>query len=251
MADVSRYLTAGEIINRAAVEVGLAPVVDAFASADPAFRQLRTLITSCGQTLIQDYPWQRLHALFELVTDSADSGEYELPADFSYMLDQTGWQRGGPAVWPLLGPASPQVWSYLKARQLYSATLYVWFRISDGKFNVFPDDPVPDGIPITFEYVSRAWVIGDGDDGPESRKDKVTEDADIVLFEPILIINFLKLKFLAAKGFDTTDAKNEFSLSIESWKGKDNSAPVLNAGRPFQGMRYLDSRNVPETGFGG
>ena len=250
MADVRRYWTAGDLINRAAVEVGLASVNNVFSSADPSFKQLRTLITSCGQTLIQDYPWQRLNARFELTTSSADSGEYDLPADFSYMIDQTGWQQGGPAVWPLLGPASPQVWSYLKARELFTSTLYVWFRISDGKFNIFPDSPVPDGIPIAFEYISRAWVLGEGDAGPQSLKDVVTADADMVLFEPILMVNFLKMKFLAAKGFDTTDAKNEFNLSLDSWKGKDNSAPILNAGRGFSNWRMLDGYNVPETGFG-
>jgi hypothetical protein len=250
MTDVSRFLTAEEIINRAAVEVGLAPAGDPFQSNDPSFRQLRTLITACGQTLIQDYPWQGLQRSFSLTTNSGDSGEYDLPADFSYMIDQTGWQRGGPATWPLLGPASPQVWSFLLAQQLYSQSLYVWFRLANGKFNVFPNDPVPDGVPIAFEYISRAWVVGDGDAGPNSEKDKVTSGADVIKFEPILIINYLKLKFLTAKGFDTTEAKNDFTLSLDSWKGKDNSAPILNAGaRPF-GPRYLDMQNVPDTGFG-
>lgn len=250
MADINRYITAGEVINRAAVECGLAPVVDPFASADPSYRQLHYLLTSCGQTLIQDYPWQRLQLKHEITTSSADDGEYDLPVDFSYMIDQTGWQQGGPSVWPLLGPASPQVWSYLEARQLYSVSLYVWFRIAQGKFNVFPNDPVPDGIPIAFEYISRGWVIGEGDQGPESIKDQVTATGDIVLFEPVLIVKYLRLKFLSAKGFDTTSAKADFDLSLESWKGKDNSAPVLNAGRSMDLHRLIDGNNIPDTGYG-
>jgi hypothetical protein len=250
MADVSRYITANEIINRAAVECGLAPVTDVFSSADPSFRQLRMLLTSCGQTLIQDFPWQGLIRKFELVTSDLDDGVYDLPADFSYMIDQTGWQQGGPSVWPLMGPASPQIWSYLEASQIYSKTLFVWFRLQDGKFNVFPNDPPPDGVPIVFQYISRAWVIGDGDAGPESEKDYVDNNSDIIRFEPILIVSYLKLKFMQAKGFDTQSVQADFDRALDSWKGKDQSAPILNTGgRPF-GPRYLDYMNVPETGYG-
>ena len=103
MADLNRYLTAEDIINRASVEVGLNLTGDPFASNDPSARQMRTLLTSCGQTLIQDYPWQGLQRKFQLTTQPGDSGSYDLPADFSYMIDQTDWQQGGPAVWPLMG----------------------------------------------------------------------------------------------------------------------------------------------------
>lgn len=250
MADVSRYLTANDIVNRAAVECGLAPVTDVFASADPSFRQLRTLLTSCGQTLIQDFPWQGLLRDYEVVTTLVGDGTYDLPADYSYMIDQTGWQRGGPAVWPLMGPASPQMWSYLEASGIYSKTLFVWFRLEMGKLAVYPNDPPVDGVPISFQYISRAWVIGDGDEGPLSEKDHVDNNADVVQFEPIMIIAYLKLKFMQSKGFDTQSVQQDFDRALDSWKGKDHSAPILNTGgRPF-GPRLLDFMNVPETGYG-
>jgi hypothetical protein len=76
--------------------------------------------------------------------------------------------------------------------------------------------------------------------------------ADIVLFEPILFIKKLKLAWLQAKGFDTTKAQDEFDAALESWIGKDTSAPVLNvAGNGMFGLRFLDGViNVPETKYG-
>lgn len=249
MANVNRYMTAKEIINRAAVEVGLAPVTDPFTSPDPLFRQMIYLLDSCGQTLMQDYPWQRFQVPYELTTQVGDSGNYDLPTDFAYMIDQTGWQQGGPAVWPLMGPASPQIWTFLKAAQIYSQNIYVWFRIKEGQFSLFPQPP-PVGIPIAFEYISRGWAQGPDVGAGPVMMDHVTAGEDIVLYEPRVIINYLRLKFLTAKGFDTAAAQGDFAMSLESWKGKDNSAPILNAGRPFEGYRFLDNMNVPATGFG-
>ena len=237
MANLNRYLTAQAIVNRSAIEIGLAAVGDVFASTDPAIVQLRTLLTSCGQTLIQDYPWQRLLAEFTMTTAINDSGVYNLPDDFSYMIDQTGWQRGGPAIWPLQGPASPQTWSYLKASSLYRITLFAWFRLADGKFEIFPQ-PVTSVFPISFQYVSRGWIKA-GD--TITLKDAVTADDDLVLFEPILIVNYLKLKFKAAKGFDTTTEQKDFEDSLQSWEGKDASGAVLNQGRTIVPFYYLGS----------
>ena len=226
MANLNRYLTAQEIVNRSAVECGLSAVSDVFASQDPAIVQLRTLLTSAGQTLIQDYIWQRLLMSYEFTALAGDSGTYDLPADFSYMIDQTGWQQGGPAIAPLMGPASPQIWSYLKASSLYSVSLYVWFRIAEGKLELYPQ-PVVSDVPISYQYVSRGWVLA-GD--LTTLQDSVTNNGDTVLFEPIMIVNFLNLKFLTAKGFDTTSATQNFQSSLRSWEGKDASAPILNQG---------------------
>jgi hypothetical protein len=189
----------------------------------------------------------RRHAF---TTQPGDTGEYDLPADFSYMLDQTGWQQGVPgSAWPLLGPASPQAWSYLEASELFNITLYAWFRIKEGKFNLWPQPP-PVGIPIAFEYVSRAWVKAG--DQVDTYRDNVQIPGDFVLYEPILIVKKLKLAWLQAKGFDSTKAEDEYVASLEAWKGKDQASPVLNLnGGTGVGFRFLDGvNNVPQTGFG-
>lgn len=249
MANVKRFISANEVINRAAVEVGLNPVNDAFATPDPSFQSLRYLLTSCGQQLVEEFDWNISMRTHEFTTQAGDSGVYDLPDDFSYMIDQTGWQQGSPgAAFPLLGPATPQWWSYLEATKLLNVTIYAWFRIKEGKLNLWPQPP-PVGIPIRYEYVSRAWVRAG--DQIDVFRDVPQGPSDIILYEPILIVKKLKLAFLQAKGFDTMKAEDEYEASLEAWKGKDQSAPRLSLTRGFPGYRMLDGfNNVPETGLG-
>lgn len=250
MANVARFISANDVINRAAVECGLNPVNDVFATPDPNFQSFRYLLNSAGQTLVQEFDWNVSMRKHEFVTQVGDSGEYDLPPDFSYMIDQTGWQQGVPgSAWPLLGPASPQAWSYLEASELFSVTIYAWFRIKEGKFNLWPQPPPPD-IPISFEYVSRAWVKAG--DQVDVYRDTVQIPSDLVLYEPILIVKALKLAWLQAKGFDSQKAEDEYVAALEAWKGKDQASPVLNlTGGTGVGFRFLNGwANVPETGFG-
>ena len=61
----------------------------------------------------------------------------------------------------------------------------------------------------------------------------------------------LKMKFLEAKGFDSTKASDSFWAAFQANTGKDNSAPILTAGG-FRGMvPYLDAyRNIGDSGYG-
>jgi hypothetical protein len=248
---MARFQSIGDLINRVAVSVGLNKTNDPFASADPAFVQLCTLATEAGQDLVQENAWQQLERTHKFTTASGDTGLYDLPADFGYMIDQTGWQQGTPgSAYPLLGPASSQWWSYLEASQLYTVTIYAWFRISDGKLQLWPQPPAA-GIPIAYKYVSRDWVL-DASSPPSAPvyKDSVQTSADTPLYEPILFLKKLKLMFLTAKGFDTTKAEDEYEAALESWKGKDKSAPILSLTSTYAGNRMLDGMNVPETGYG-
>lgn len=252
-----RFQTAGELLNRVAVGVGLESTSDPFASADHAYIQLRMLANECGQDLIMvdGCPWQQLERDASFTTASGDSGDYDLPADFAYMIDQTGWQQGVPAAaYPLLGPASAQYWSYLEASQSLSLTLYAWFRLAQGQLKLWPQPP-PVGIPIAYRYLSRYWVLDGASPpppAPQIYKEALTATADVVLFEPILFLKKLKLAFLQAKGFDTTKAEDEFQLALESCKGKDKSAPILCLNGPVGFTPPLLNlyTNVPETGVG-
>jgi len=90
---MARQQTANDIINRAALEVGLTPVADPAGSVAEEFVQLKGLLTAAGQELVELHPWQFLTGLFEFTTEESDSGDYDLPDDFAYMIDQTGWDR--------------------------------------------------------------------------------------------------------------------------------------------------------------
>ncbi len=310
----SRYVTCKEIINRAATEVGLTPIADPFASTDPSFVQLRTLLTSCGQNLVGSYDWQQLRRQYSVTTidtelyiehgafsagtaftvgqtvtgatsgatgvidevgsgyvavssvtgtfqvgenisqpgpDTAavtalrDNGEYNLPDDFDRMIDQTNWDRTNRV--PIMGPLSPQQWQYLLGMELASDTIYAMFRIMDGLFNILPQPP-PVGLNVVYEYISINW-IQDAVDSTEFHN-VADANADIVLFNPEMIIQYLRYKFLSAKGFATKAAGDDFAKAYENATGGNKGAPILNAGRRKGGIRFLDLSNIPDSGYG-
>lgn len=242
MANINRFLTAKEIINTAAVEVGLTAVEDPVGSSDPAFKQLTQLLTSCGRELVTKCEWQQLvreHA-FTTTTDT----EYDLPEDFAYMIDQSGWELDSSN--PLGGPLNSQLWTRVIGGGFSVTSVSLSFRIAQGQIWVFPQPPTA-GLDVTFEYISLCWIWQGGDD--TVRADNITMNSDVVLFPNILISKMLKYRFLAAKGFDVREARQEYTEALDSWTSRDKPAPVLSL-TGSKSTRFLDWDNVPESGYG-
>ena len=241
-------IIANEILNRVAAEVGIAPIVDPIASTDPFFIQLRYLLNTAGEELMQAYPWEKLVRSHQIVTQAGDSGEYDMPTDFGYILNQTEWDRTNNIS--MGGPLSAQEWTYLKGRDLASNTLYASFRISQGKFNVFPTSPAA-GLDLNFEYITSNWVIeGTSPPSAPTYKAAVEIASDIPLFDKTLITRALKVKYLESGGFDTTKAQGDYNQIFAFLTGTDKGAGILNAGGRGGGYPYLNSYNTPDTGFG-
>ena len=244
---MARLATAAEIINRVALEVGLSPAVDPYSSTNDAFEQLTGLLNAAGQELVELHAWQRFKRTHTFST-TLDENEYDLPDDFSYMVDQTGWDRTNQL--PLFGPTSSQMWAYLAGRNLTDQTVYITFRENDGKIVVYPESPTV-GLSIAFEYVSRNWVQDPSTPGYAGRQDEADSASLQILYEPILIQKFLKAKFLEAKGFDASSARLEFENMFLSRTGKDEGAPVLSASNRVGGIHYLSPyTNTGDTNFG-
>ena len=191
---MARYQTANDLINRVLAETGLAPVTDPYASADPAIQQLTYLLNTAGQELIEEYPWANLVRSEQFITQAGDSGKYDLPDDFAYMIDQTGWERAANV--PLFGPLSAQQWTYLLGRDLVNYTIYASFRLADNQFWLFPQPPAA-GLDINYEYISRNWVKAGNQ--ADTFRDHVEVGSDLPLYPPILISRLLKLRFLQAR----------------------------------------------------
>jgi hypothetical protein len=241
---VTSISTINDILNRVAVEVGFTPVTDPWTDTDQHWLQMRYLAQVTGDELVLAYPWEFLNKSHQITTSDQDSGDYPLPADFMDMLDQTGWERSANV--PLMGPLSPQEWTYLLGRDLVSSTIYASFRIKEGKFSIFPQPP-PDGLDVNFEYQSNGWVA----DGADGLQNELLVGTDIPLFDKTMFSRYLKSKWLDAKGFDSTRATDDFSALFSSLTGKDKGARILSAGGGRRGMPYLDNwRNTPDSGYG-
>ena len=119
------------------------------------------------------------------------------------MIPQTGWTRDQNV--PLFGPLSAQEWQYLEGRNLLDSTIYASFRYAENKLRLYPYPP-PDNQEIALEYMSRNWLEKAGG----GYRDSVQANDDTVLYAPILAVKALKRAFLAARGFDTTRADQEY-----------------------------------------
>jgi hypothetical protein len=241
---INTLSTANNILNRVAAEVGVAPVVDPFASSDPTFVKLRYLLNIAGEELVEAHPWEQLLKEHQILTQSGDTGTYPLPSDFAYMINQTGWERSQRV--PLGGPLSPQDWAYLKGRNLASNTLYASFRLIDGQFKIYPEPP-PTGLDINFEYMSTQWVRSAT--MPFTFTDEVTAGDQTPIIHRTLLSRYLKLKFLEATGFDTTKAQDDFNQMFSFLTGTEKGAPILDVGGT-NAYPYLNVGNIPDTGYG-
>jgi len=108
---MAQYDTAKNIINAAAVECGLGVSSDPYASQDPAFVQLVQLLVSAGQELALKFPWEQCVKKYTITTAALDTGDYSLPSDFNWMIDQSGWEA--TQRYPLGGPLDSQDWQML------------------------------------------------------------------------------------------------------------------------------------------
>lgn len=241
------YTTATNVLNDAAVELGLAAVTDPVANTDQAYVQLRYLLNSAGRRLVRMHEWERLVGAHSITTTALDTGEYALPDDFSYMINQTGWEQQENV--PLIGPLTAQDWTYLKGRDLVDQTIYVSFRLQKGVFTIYPNDPVPAGLNITFEYIANTWVL---DTDGTTRQASVDTGTDEILYDRTLITQLTKALWLDSKGFDSTRVWASFNELLEALTGQEKGAPILNAGmgrgRLFPLLHPL--YNTPDTGYG-
>jgi hypothetical protein len=242
---LTTLLSAIDILNRVAAEVGVAPVADPYASVDPSFVKMQYLLNIAGEELLQAHPWEFLIKEHQIVTQAGDTGVYDLPDDFGYMINQTGWERSQQV--PLGGPVTAQDWAYLKAQDTNAPTLYVSFRISEGKFNTHPAPP-PEGLTITFQYVSTRWVRSST--LPYTYFDAVSKGSQTPMYDRTLISRYVKVKYLESLGFDTTKAQDDFTQCFSFLTGKDKGAAILDAGNSGRNFQYIGGGNVPITGFG-
>jgi len=241
---MARQETAKTIINRTAAELAIAASTDPYSSSDELFTQLTSLLNTAGQELVELHPWQVLRKELSFVTNAAvDTGTYDLPSDFGYMIDQTGWDQTNNV--PIGGPLTAQAWSYLEGRGLTSSTIYASFRLAENKLDIYPQPP-PNALTIRFEYISRDWAK----DAGGTSKDWTDVQSDIVLLDPLLVRKFLKVKFLDAKGMDASSARMDLENIFNSRIGKDTGSSILSASNGGHSMPYLSGYNIADSGYG-
>jgi hypothetical protein len=242
-----RLDTAKNIINDAAIEAGIiaSAIDEVYASTLPLIVQMRALLKSIGQDLVDEREQGWTHLQAEHTFDTVDgTASYALPAGFHCMIPQTGWNRD--TGFPLSGPSSPQDWQLSKSG-LGANRLYVAFRPLQQKIFL---DPTPEAVEtIAFEYRTYNWVAAAGETTPT--KSAPTTDDDVVLFDRLLMVKALKYAILSEKGLATLGHLDDYESAAKKAIEADGaaSAKVLNLGGS-RCLRLLGSSNIPDGGFG-
>lgn len=219
------FITAGEILNRVASEVGLDEVPDPYASSDPTFVRLRRLLQSAAGDLLDARPvWPHLAATHTFTTAEGQTS-YSVPPDFRGMIYETGWNKTLRSR--LGGPASPAQWQRL-INSGAGTSLNLIYRLTPLALLVTPAPPT--GVEISYEYASNYWVQPAGEVEPTTSVPTVS--GDVIWFDEPLIIRALKLKQLQATGFDTTVASKEYTDALAAAISRAGSAPKLSLSRP-------------------
>jgi len=228
-------LTALQIIQQAALELGLNKPNEVAASLENTGQQMLALLNAAGADLMFMHPWQEITAIHVFQTNAAQAA-YAFPSDMNYIVDGTFWNRTNDE--PLIGPVTSQEWAALTSGA-DSLTPHEVFRFLGGSVLIFPTPTAV--LDIAFEYVSANWVESGLNIG--TYKSTITADTDIPRLNSNLLIKALKVKMWNAKGLDTTALLAEFNLVFESLLGKNKGARVLSlAARASSG--YLSMRNV-------
>jgi len=180
---------------------------------------------------------------------------YPVPADFVTFVNDTQWDRGNH--WKLQGPASPQEDEWLRSG-IVSTGPRRWFRQVGRGLDVFRIWPPPAAGdvpgPLAYEYLSSYWAQGPVISGPSGLTSipqaQFTTDADTCIFDDRLMIEGLKWRLYAAKGFDFSTQLALWNRQTDIAMARDGGSPVLNMTRRRYPI-YISPANVQDGNFPG
>ena len=239
---MAQYWAALDILKQVSGELGLPAPITVVGVSDVQSTQLLALLNGAGNELQLYYPWEQFvkEWAFQSVLNQSD---YDLPDDLAYLTDQTQWDRTNH--WPLLGPKSAQEWAWLKG-SLVAPLPRVRYRIAGDKLKIFPTltaTTSPSQIDIAMEYVSKNWVSVFA--APTVPTAMITLDSDTPMYNPWLLIKFVKFKFYELKGLPTTGVQADFMRIFNSLTGKDTGARILSLA-PTRTPQLIGPWSVPD-----
>jgi hypothetical protein len=218
--------TAGDIINDAAVELGILPedVADPFASTNQNVILLCRLLKRVGRSLVRARDWTHLLRTHGFTT-TASENSYAVPSAFSRMVDQTHWNL--TTVSPL-GAVGSQELHEMYARA--SSGGHVRIRL-ERRYTILWPVPTSEEV-INYEYVTSSWVAPVTVLAPTvpapATISAPTVGTDWCWFDENLLVRGLKLAYLRAKGFDTSHAQDEFNQAFDAAAGSDGAAGPIS-----------------------
>lgn len=224
-----------QIVQRAADEMGVPRPSAVAGNTDLQAQQLYAFANAVGADLAECHPWTALQTNYTLTTVAGQS-DYPLPADFAGFVADTMWDRSHH--WRLLGPDTPQMDRALRDSGLTSP-VYRRFRRFGSVIRINPT-PTVNGETLGYEYVSNAWARSSGG----AAQSEFAADTDTTIWPGRLLVDGLKVKYMAAKGMYADPLRDDFEARRDrlvaadlgngtlDMGGGDDLVPISNPGIP-------------------
>jgi hypothetical protein len=243
MASVQKLQPVLYEVQQACILLGLPVPVGVYDSQDATSRMMGAAVNLAGIMVNDAKDWQSQRFPVEFVGDGLRT-EYDLPPEFDRFVDQTGWSTANQQPVMVM---SPQQWAMAKA-QVGTFLVQPGLRVMRNKAVFFTAPQAGD--TIRFEFINANWVV-DGDDGI-TLKQYATKNADVPVWDWLLMVHAVRVKWLELKGMNTAAAQNDFTDRLAQIENSDQPGQVLSLnGSPVYAVPYLNGwRNVPSTGFG-
>ena len=230
-------------VQQACKLLSLAPPIGVYDVPDENAIVMGVAVNLAGIMVNDAHDWQQQRAPITFTGDGTTT-DYDLPANMARFVDDTGWSSS--MMRPVV-PLNPQQWAMAQAWTAGSFYINPACRIIGNQLR-FLTAPAS-GEVITFEYILATWV----EDGatPGLFKQYATLNADIPLFDWLLMALAIRAKWLELKSMDNSAAMNDFLDRIKQLTQNEILGPTLSLnGGLRNGFRYIDGCNVPITGYG-
>lgn len=188
-------------------------------------------------------------------TTTADTAEYDLPADFARLIDGTIWDRA--QYMEMRGPLTPWEWQEVKSSVLGSSVAVTRrYRIRNvGASSTTPGtvkftiDPTPSasGEALVFEYASKHWCKSAAGAG----QTEWAADSDLGVLDEYLVRLGVKWRLLRALGMAYGEERDEYDRECDQAIARDGGGRgTLSIAGGRRRFRPIGAGNVPDTGFG-
>jgi len=222
---------------------------DAAGSTDPNVSLMCTVANMASLEMLNAYEWSDLtkEGSIDVYTDTPGTVEqgFALPDDFYRFIDQTQWNAA--TRFPAQGPVAPQGWMAYVTMPVSSGFTLTWQMRQGQIWFLNPPSPAP-GQKFRFMYLSSA-LVRDADD-PTLYKNVANKNGDTFMLDGLLMALVTRVKWLEAKGFDSSAAVRDFLLAFDARIGAQKGAAILNMAG---GMCYplINAANLPDSGIAG
>ena len=238
------------VVTAVCREIGLPVPTSVSSSTSQQVVQLVAYANKTGDALRDEANWPVLRKLCTIstvngtaeYTVSATDGATPLPC--TRIVNETGWDATNS--WFFVGSVDDQEWNAWQYGVITTPIRKIWRTTADDTIEVFPT-PTANGDSLAISFITSYWAKSAGN----TFKESLSADDDYHLFNDRLFIEGVKWRFLEAKGLPFGVPKLEYDRLLMQRKAaaRPGRTLTLDSGRARM-RRFIDYRNVPDTGYG-